>query len=589
MAGRTQIDSGIGRARINPVAAPVDTFVREGGGSGLSQLAEALKTVAPAVGQFSDVQAERSAKRDKEAGSQKAREMLESGVTYKEAIRKGLIPAHASPWFQVGAREQFGRVSAGRFSTDLQNAVEMNGDLQASTDVKDFDKFLGDFRKQWMSANVGEEKDRTLDFERGFGPTSDAYTEDARRQFIAQAGNRLVKQVGDNHYQEVFQTLDHELSVGTNPDAIADALNIINDRAIAHGMNATVANVATVNALGDIIVRDGNLELFNVLKKVRGGSGMLYSRAQTQDIIQKVTDVVSVKKQRQANAAAQARAEQLEEATKAAESAILDKLLDAPDPSAIDLTKDLHELAKINPTAARQYVTFQETMTTAKYQSNQQVVNETLANIYNPRGEPVTQRSLVRLLNAGEINQQDFITLRSQVQQRDDHARELSDRANRLAHEKNPFTDPQFRDAQSRLRSQYVAEYDYDATRNARANAAQADFIQRYLQWENSEGKNVSPLDKAKFLTFLGETITAKYPTTQEVAPPKPDPDHPTVEQPWRLRKYARPQTLDNWEREWNSKDGPSPYTIQLFQRFKIKPNEVREFIDAQRALYTTK
>jgi hypothetical protein len=111
VASRPTIDyQGTLRARINPVASPVDTFVQTKGGESLSQLAEALKGLAPVVGQFSDVQAKYKNQRDKEAGAQKARELFESGKSYRDAIKQGLIGPQDSPWFQLGAKEQFGRV-----------------------------------------------------------------------------------------------------------------------------------------------------------------------------------------------------------------------------------------------------------------------------------------------------------------------------------------------------------------------------------------------------------------------------------------------------------------------------------------------
>jgi hypothetical protein len=314
--------------------------------------------------------------------------------------------------------------------------VEADPKLQESTNPADFDKFTGDFRKQWLSQNVGDEN-RDLNFERGFGAMSDAYSEDSRRQFVAQAGQRLVKQVGDNHYQEVFQMLDHETHMNATPDAMAEALNLLNDRAIATGMNPRSANVAMVQALGDLVQRDHNTQLFDVLKKVKTGSGNLYSTAFAQDTIQKVTDYVSVKEQQQHVEAQERAKEQREEATRAAVGDITSAWINSDNPSKLDFTPQIAQLAKIDPSAAESLIRFQSTVSGAKFESNPQTVNSTLAGIFSaPAGSPeyVSTKTLVGLLNAKEINQQDFAFLRSQIDNRDDNIRQMADRDNAPVH-----------------------------------------------------------------------------------------------------------------------------------------------------------
>ena len=158
---RVQVQRDLGRERLRPVAAPVDTFAQPTEGFGLSQLAEGLKDFAPALAQFSDVQAKKKAVKDKQEGEDKARELYESGVSYREAIKSGKITADKSPWFQLGAREQYGHIMAGRFKSDLAQAIGEDEAMQSETDPAKFDTFVKKFREGWVQGNLGDDVDTT--------------------------------------------------------------------------------------------------------------------------------------------------------------------------------------------------------------------------------------------------------------------------------------------------------------------------------------------------------------------------------------------------------------------------------------------
>src|SRR5690606_16204191 len=116
-------------------------------------------------------------------GVAEARRLQEEGLSMAQATREGRLPKHQNPWFQAGLQEQFGRVSADTWQSDLMAAMAANRDLQNATSMEAFDAFAQQHRAEWMKANV--EGGRDGHFERGFGARSDAYYADARRQFAA--------------------------------------------------------------------------------------------------------------------------------------------------------------------------------------------------------------------------------------------------------------------------------------------------------------------------------------------------------------------------------------------------------------------
>jgi hypothetical protein len=512
MATRTPVDRGLGRARLTPVAAPVDTYERNSGPSGLSQLAESLRTVAPEVSRFSDVLAQQDKESQTAAGEQKARELFESGVTYRDAIKKGLISPQDSPWFQAGAKEQFGRVTAGHFATDLQDAVQKDEGLQNSVDVADYDKFVSDFRSNWMEQNVGTEN-RGLNFEHGFGSMADGYANNSRSQFIAQAGARLIKNVGDNTYQEHFQMLDYETTNNTDPKAIAAAMNLINDRVISTNPRmAKTANIASVQALGDIVMKTGNLKLFDILKDVKGGSGSLYSMRWAQEEIQKVTATVSVNQQRAASAAREAETQAREDGARQLETEIVSTWIASPNPSMINVDTKLQALAKLDPMKLQAMYSFHQAVTGAKFESDPAHTDSLTSRIWTyTSGQEgyVDTSTLVNAMNHRDINLQAFTYLKDMVDKRDAELKAAE--SGKETKEKNIYTDPRFRDAFSALRSRFVSQYDSDPKKNILADRAQSELIQSWLEWANGEGKGAGYEQKNKFLTGETERITQKF------------------------------------------------------------------------------
>lgn len=587
MAGnREQADNGVGRAAIRPTASPVDTFVRPEQNSGLSQLAESLKGIAPEVAKYSDVVAQRQSDTQKAAGEQKARELFESGTSYKDAIKKGLISPQESPWFQLGAKEQFGRVTAGKYSSDLKDAVEKDPTLQESTDVAQYDKFATDFRKKWLADNVGDEN-RGLNFEHGFGSMADAYSADARSQFVAQAGQRLVKVVGDRHYAEVFQMLDHETSMHTDPAAMAQAWNLINDRAIATGMNPRAANLAGVKALGDLVARDGDTTMFDILKQVKTGSGSLYATAAAQEEIQKVTEKVFVDKQRRASAEEQADTRARADATRIQMSGIATQLIQSANPSRENIDSQLATLARLNPEAAENMVHFKDAMTSSAFASNTNAVHNTVADIFTkPEGDSgyVDVHSLVNLVNAHQINQQDFSFLHSQIDLRDEAAR----REKNEAREHNVYTDPQFTHSMASLKTLIGNEFDWKPETSQRIDGAVSEFGKYWLEYMAGPGKTATPIEKNQFLVDMQQQVAEKWrpPDTKAGAS---QPGIPKIDLRSPAGREQATRMLDLVQSQIRGGSGFSPGVINWLNNNGVTIADAPAFLKMQRSLIPKK
>lgn len=575
---RVQADNAIPRARLRPIAAPVDTFVQTNAGTSTAKLADALATVAPRVGRLADVLGKQEDANEKEKGEQMARRIAESGKSFRDAIREGLITPDQSPWFRLGAKEQFGRVTADKFATDLQLAMANDPKLTESVEASDYDAFVQEFRAQWLRDNVGDEKDRDLHFENGFGPRSDAYVTDLRRQFAAQAGQRLVRVVGDQQYQEQHGVIQDGITRGLDMTAMAEGLNVTNRRAIATGLNPRVANEMTIRAVADAAMRTRNPALLDVLKQVEGGRGaFLWGTRPAQEAMREALDYIATARQREnaARRADDAERRETEERTVFTEAA--GALAQSTDPHAVDMAPYIQRLAaQGNTQAIRELTALQDALAGERFETNPEVLNDTLAAIWSPNGG-VTMRSLVRLLSNKQLDPRDFAFLESQIRSRDEAATGGDDG-------KDPNKNVQFRDGTSRLRSLFVNEFGaFDSDKQARAWRAHAEFTRNWLNFWSQGGGAASYEQRNTWITTEVERLANKYgaPNTRP-ADMRDIPGGPI----WRKERVINRSFLHTIELQMRSPNGLSDYTVRRLQAVGIQhPEDVQEFIRAQRSL----
>lgn len=579
---RLQVEDAVPRARLRPVATPVDTFVETNAGEGTAQLARALAKVSPSVGQLAHVLGTRDDAAEKERGEQQAREIAESGKTYQQAIKEGLITADKSPWFKLGAKEQFGRVTADKFATDLSLAVANDPRLQESVEAEEFDAFAVEFRKNWMEQNVGDARNRDLHFENGFGPRADAYLTDTRRQFAAQAGQRLIKAVGDQQYQEQFGVLEDAIRRNLTPDALAEGLNLANDRALATGLNPRVANDMTIKAVADIVMRERNPALFEVLKQVRGGSGFLYGTKQAQEAMRDAVDYVSVKVQSDNVARRQQEAETRAETERTILTGAAQALVNAPNKRAVNLAPFIQQAAAAgNTQLIRELTSLQDTLEGEQFETNPQVLNDTLAAIWTPGGG-ISRRSLVGLLTNKQIDPQTFSFLENQLQSRDAQASGGVD-----AEGRDPNRNSQFRDATVRLRSMFVSDFAqrFEPHKHVRASRAHFEFTKRWLSYWQAEGATATYAQRNEWLAQQVEDLANTYGAEETRPGDMPSlPGGPS----WEDKAVITPALLNQLEQQDNSPTGLSDLNIRKLQMLNVRPEDLSFFLRTQRALIST-
>lgn len=288
-------DTGLKPQILQPVARPTDTYAAPAAGEQLAQLASALTDMSPGLSRLAGVLAERGQAQATQAGQNKARDLVESGKTYAQAIKEGLISEHESPWFRLGAYETFGRVSANKYADDFRIALAQSP-VSESTNPKDFDTFESQFRGQWSKQNLGDSQNPY--FRNSFGSQADAQIDNERNTFSVQAGNRLVGQAGDAFHAELVQTVKQGIANGQDASTISKSVNLAMSRQAAAGMAWKRINDLATSAVTQTAKLLRNTDVLNVLDnidvganaKLGGTAGAMSAREEAQEHIATVNN-----------------------------------------------------------------------------------------------------------------------------------------------------------------------------------------------------------------------------------------------------------------------------------------------------------
>jgi hypothetical protein len=326
MPSRPAVDSGLGRLRLQPVARPNDYFERSTDGQGLGQLADALTSVSPEVAGLADVISNRNAERDKAAGQQQARELYESGKSWREAIGKGLVTPDKSPWFRYGAEEQMGKLAAENFHSDMTVAFAQS-EYADSYDPKDFDKFTQGYMKTWAGENLPDERSQA--FNTGFGQV-DNYIAGARQEFANRAGENLIAYNRESFGTAVFASLRRITEAKGSMDDMAASVQTALDLQVAQGLNPRIANNVAAEAVIRMAEVTNNPAYLDLLKKIKGGTQSLYDRPTVGANVLKAEQDIYERRMQQDTAARQKRTEENRVATNGVMSTAIAKLQGDP-------------------------------------------------------------------------------------------------------------------------------------------------------------------------------------------------------------------------------------------------------------------
>lgn len=154
---RPTVDTTLPAVALQPQAAPVDTYVRpavdQNAGAGLMDIARSLQSFSKPLG---DMIAQRDAKAKEDDALKAQRDFVSNNsLGYDEAVKKGLIPASASPTYVAAWKKAQGDVAGSQLEQEALAAYEQSP-LKNSTDPNALNQFVSGFLKDRMGTTDPE-------------------------------------------------------------------------------------------------------------------------------------------------------------------------------------------------------------------------------------------------------------------------------------------------------------------------------------------------------------------------------------------------------------------------------------------------
>lgn len=590
---RLNVTSGIQPPPLRPGASPVSQYVRPPGTNRLSRLAEGLAAFSPGLTRLSANLREEQAEQDKAEGEARAREILEEGKTYRDAIREGLIRPDQSPWFRVGAKEVFGLSAATTYAADLEVAVREK--LGEVTDLEEVREFEREFRDSWRRRHVGEERD--LNFENAFGRQSDALVGGMYRNWAVQAGQNLQRDARESFHQRVFgETLriTGEAPADTPPEtvraSVAAALQAEADRMVAMGMNPRSVNETLVEAITGAAMRTNDRSILAVLDDVvtdKASGSRLGFTSYAAQAREKAEEEIGQQVHSEWLRSHQVKEEETAEQTEKIMASAVEVLITDP---AADVRPFAQQLARIGKHAeANALFNYRENITAGINYTDEDLLEEMTRQVW--RGE-VGISGLVQRLGSG-LNREGFSYLLGQVNQRQAQADRAESRAagRRRVGDDPAFNNDGFQQGYRTLSALFGAE---GALTHEQATAkARGMFAAETSWWDyyhNRGGKDASYVDQRDMMNRITEQVRRDYalsPSDAAGIPGNPLPPPRGTE--WETRPVWNPGGIRNLRRRITNSEPLTREQAQWFASRGINPTDkaaVQRFLNVQERLH---
>jgi hypothetical protein len=425
---RRKIEPRFGQPITQPTAAPVDTYAPPAPTQG-QQLLQALSEINPKLQRAGQAFTEGYIVEKREEGERAARFASEAALKAGDLTRMGELPMQDNPYFMAGYEEEWGRVAAGTWQSDMKAAMDADPTLKESIKMEDFDKFVGGHINQWFK---DKGFDRTEFFEKGFGHMKDQYLAMARLGFAEGIEKKLDKNSDEQMFAMVKRSItDNWGNPGLTPDDIARDIDLMVGLAVKRGRPEgkarTAATLAIVAAAREAGAEKG-LQMLKLFEKASGEAGVgklkdqSYGAKALEETRSDLINEAHQEAERDRQQAAREKQERMEE--------ILQGGLQLLQGNA---ASNLEKYLKDNPDAPPQTVSLlrglQAEYQDLKYTTNQSVYNELFHRILDKQADEVevTVEEIVQKGRNRNLRPEDTMRLVDMLQQQKARAKGAKD------------------------------------------------------------------------------------------------------------------------------------------------------------------
>jgi len=280
------------------------------------ELADALRTINPSLQRFLKTEFdEQTEEVIAEGEAQQKRDKL----TFREAVRKGVIPEGANPFLKLGYMKGDLRVKGQEYQSWLMEEWQKDGDIQNASP---------DAIPDWMAAKTSmfhKERLQGIDarlVKEVFDPAAERGQNRLLTHHVSESFRRTEEQAREVLQRELTNILESKYSADpletsraltqrgidissfTSEDDMSQALiaRSISDllkENVSNGMNGTVANQLAIGAVASIADMEGDLSLLDVLDNIQTNTGTLGGLAEANQAKLRVSDRIVSRKLRE--------------------------------------------------------------------------------------------------------------------------------------------------------------------------------------------------------------------------------------------------------------------------------------------------
>jgi hypothetical protein len=365
-------------------------------------------------------------------------------------VRKGLLPAHESPWYLYGVREQVGRIASQQYDSYVRIQMAQSP-VTNGYDAQAFEASLARWRDEFLDQKIGVNRDPAAMM--GFSPRADEIDANFRSEFGATASRNIEAQALEQTAVETRGLLQEIVERDGTIKELGRNLSDLLTKQIGVGVDKRRANDAVLAGVAQMVEAMGNTELFDVLEHVpTSGGNTLANHPMAAQVIQDTIDKLVARERADAKYARWL----IEQERKEARHQILGGVVDAatgPGARNLDVNAAARALAPYDPEYAFTLPSKVASLIDHEGFDNPRVVDQLIVQIedgkidegdlidlFDPNGLALISRKDLQFLR-GELERQRGMGLPTETMQEFKHFRSLTGRIY-AADDTSPIDEP---------------------------------------------------------------------------------------------------------------------------------------------------
>jgi hypothetical protein len=373
-----------------------------------SRLARALMPFSESLLEFVDVTERRKGEAERRRGQEFARENAKQAAAM---VRKGLLPAHESPWYLYGVREQVGRIASQQYDSYVRIQMAQSP-VTNGYDAQAFEAFLARTRDEFLDQQIGVNRDPAAMI--GFSPRADQIDANYRSEFGATASKNIEVEALEQTVVETRGFIQEIVERDGTVKELGRNLSDLLTKQIEVGVDKRAANDAVLAGVAEMVLATGDTELFDVLQHIPTSKGnTLANHPMAVQVIRDTKDRLIQRERADARYGVWAD-EQARKIVRRQELGNLIVALTGPDARSVDIDAVARRIAPHDPDLAARLPSVAANLINHEGFDNPDLVDELIVEI--SRNPDIDEGDLIDWFDADAYSRQDLLFLRGELE-----------------------------------------------------------------------------------------------------------------------------------------------------------------------------